>query len=103
MAFHRADPSTPDVVFTIHYDDASGERTELSTVTLANWAAKTANLLRASVVSPPVGGRVNTRDNTPAVIHTRLVPGNTLNRQPGDRRKPLTPPLPVSSPGPPNA
>ncbi|MCB0925425.1 MAG: TIGR03089 family protein [Mycobacterium sp.] len=29
-----------------YYDDASGERTELSTVTLANWAAKTANLLR---------------------------------------------------------
>ncbi|MGV0991765.1 MAG: TIGR03089 family protein [Mycobacterium sp.] len=29
-----------------YYDDASGERIELSTVTLANWAAKTANLLR---------------------------------------------------------
>lgn len=29
-----------------YYDDATGERTELSTVTLANWAAKTANLLR---------------------------------------------------------
>jgi fumarate hydratase class I len=37
------------------------------------------NLLRASVVSPPVGGRVNTRDNTPAVIHTRLVPGGTVS------------------------
>lgn len=37
------------------------------------------NLLRASVVSPPVGGRVNTRDNTPAVIHTRLVPGSTVS------------------------
>lgn len=29
-----------------YYDDRSGERTELSTVTLANWAAKTANLMR---------------------------------------------------------
>ena len=29
-----------------YYDDASGERIEVSTVTLANWAAKTANLLR---------------------------------------------------------
>jgi fumarate hydratase class I len=37
------------------------------------------NLLRASVVSPPVGARVNTRDNTPAVIHTRLVPGRTVS------------------------
>ncbi|ETZ74289.1 hypothetical protein L835_1372 [Mycobacteroides abscessus MAB_110811_1470] len=29
-----------------YYDDAAGERIELSTVTLANWAAKTANMLR---------------------------------------------------------
>jgi uncharacterized protein (TIGR03089 family) len=29
-----------------YYDDATGERIELSTVTLANWAAKTGNLLR---------------------------------------------------------
>jgi uncharacterized protein (TIGR03089 family) len=29
-----------------YYDDATGERIELSAVTLANWAAKTANLLR---------------------------------------------------------
>src|SRR5262245_25078722 len=28
-----------------YYDDASGERTELSGATLANWVAKTANLL----------------------------------------------------------
>ena len=37
------------------------------------------NVLRASIVSPPVGARVNTGDNTPAVIHTRLVPGSTLH------------------------
>ena len=37
------------------------------------------NVLRGSVVSPPVGGRVNTGDNTPAIIHTRLVPGDTLS------------------------
>lgn len=29
-----------------YYDDATGERIELSSVTLANWAAKTANLVR---------------------------------------------------------
>ena len=29
-----------------HYDDATGERVELSAVTLANWVAKTANLLQ---------------------------------------------------------
>lgn len=37
------------------------------------------NPLRASIVSPPVGKRVNTRDNTPAVIHTELVPGDKLD------------------------
>ena len=32
--------------------------------------------LRKSVVSDPVFDRVNTKDNTPAVIHTRVVPGD---------------------------
>ncbi len=36
------------------------------------------NTLRASIVSDPAFGRGNTRDNTPAVIHTRLVPGDTV-------------------------
>ena len=38
-----ADPARPLVTF---YDDATGERIELSGLTLANWVAKTANLLR---------------------------------------------------------
>jgi fumarate hydratase class I len=37
------------------------------------------NVLRASVVRSPAGERVNTRDNTPAVIHARVVPGSTLD------------------------
>jgi fumarate hydratase class I len=36
------------------------------------------NKLRASIVSDPAFGRQNTRDNTPAVIHTELVPGDTV-------------------------
>ncbi len=36
------------------------------------------NPLRASIVSDPLGIRKNTGDNTPAVIHTELVPGNEL-------------------------
>jgi uncharacterized protein (TIGR03089 family) len=38
-----ADPARPLVTF---YDDATGERVELSVLTFANWVAKTANLLR---------------------------------------------------------
>ncbi|TFY98492.1 fumarate hydratase [Ramlibacter rhizophilus] len=37
------------------------------------------NTLRASVVADPQFERKNTRDNTPAVIFTQLVPGNTLD------------------------
>src|SRR2546428_2034680 len=36
------------------------------------------NKLRASIVEDPVFGRKNTRDNTPAVVHMELVPGNTV-------------------------
>ena len=34
--------------------------------------------LRKSVVDKPFSARVNTRDNTPAVIHTDIVPGDRL-------------------------
>jgi len=34
--------------------------------------------LRKSMVYPPFSARVNTKDNTPPVIHTTIVPGDTL-------------------------
>jgi fumarate hydratase, class I len=37
------------------------------------------NKLRASILADPAFGRRNTRDNTPAVIYTRLVPGHHLH------------------------
>ena len=37
------------------------------------------NLLRASIVADPLGARRNTGDNTPAVVHTRLVPGDAVD------------------------
>ncbi|MUL81053.1 MULTISPECIES: TIGR03089 family protein [unclassified Mycolicibacterium] len=49
-----ADPAGPRITY---YDDATGERIELSTVTMANWAAKTANLLRDEMGAGP-GTRV---------------------------------------------
>ena len=36
------------------------------------------NVLRGSILADPDGSRTNTRDNTPAVIHTRIVPGDKL-------------------------
>ncbi|MBT7308850.1 MAG: fumarate hydratase [Gammaproteobacteria bacterium] len=36
------------------------------------------NPLRASILADPAGARTNTRDNTPAIIHTEIVPGEQL-------------------------
>jgi fumarate hydratase, class I len=36
------------------------------------------NKLRPSILRDPAGARKNTQDNTPAVIHTTIVPGNTV-------------------------
>jgi fumarate hydratase class I len=36
------------------------------------------NVLRASILNDPDGARSNTKDNTPAVIHYEIVPGNTV-------------------------
>ncbi len=37
------------------------------------------NVLRASVVSDPLGSRTNTKDNTPAVIHTEIILGDKVD------------------------
>jgi uncharacterized protein (TIGR03089 family) len=49
-----ADPGRPLVTF---YDDATGERVELSVATFANWVAKTSNLLQGDLAAGP-GDRV---------------------------------------------
>ncbi|WP_372864520.1 fumarate hydratase [Spongiibacter sp.] len=36
------------------------------------------NVLRASILDDPDGARTNTKDNTPAVIHYEIVPGDTV-------------------------
>src|SRR6202044_3889819 len=46
----RADPVGPRITY---YDDATGERIELSAVTRANWAAKTGNRLRDELGAGP--------------------------------------------------
>ncbi|MFG3260557.1 TIGR03089 family protein [Streptomyces sp. NPDC048172] len=45
-----ADPARPLVTY---YDDATGERVELSVATFANWVAKTANLLQDELSAEP--------------------------------------------------
>ena len=38
----------------------------------------TQNYLRPSIVSQPLSTRINTKDNTPPVIHTEIVPGDQV-------------------------
>ncbi|MFJ1750199.1 TIGR03089 family protein [Streptomyces sp. NPDC088116] len=45
-----ADPARPLITF---YDDATGERVELSVATFANWVSKTANLLQGDLAAEP--------------------------------------------------
>jgi len=58
--------------------------TELSLEDMINEGVRRAynepdNRLRASIVSDPLFSRKNTQDNTPAVIHTKLVKGDKLD------------------------
>ncbi|HEY3487110.1 MAG TPA: fumarate hydratase [Gammaproteobacteria bacterium] len=56
---------------------------KLSVVDMINEGVRRAylhpdNVLRASILADPAGARSNTKDNTPAVIHMELVPGDTV-------------------------
>lgn len=55
----------------------------LSVVDMVNEGVRRAfthpdNILRASILSDPAGKRLNTRDNTPAVVHMEVVPGDKV-------------------------
>ena len=57
---------------------------ELSVTDMVNEGVRRAyllpdNVLRASILSDPAGARQNTKDNTPGVIHTELVPGDRID------------------------
>jgi len=59
-------------------------QSELSLTDMINEGVRRAythpdNVLRASILDDPAGARKNTKDNTPAVIHTEIVPGDTLD------------------------
>ena len=68
-------------VLFVEYGDrvaVSGESFE-SAVLEGVRRAYVGGYLRKSVVSDPVFDRVNTKDNTPAVIHTKIVPGDKIH------------------------
>ncbi|RUO40505.1 fumarate hydratase [Aliidiomarina taiwanensis] len=59
------------------------DKTDLTVQEMVNEGTRRAysnpdNPLRASIVADPAGARVNTKDNTPAVVHIDMVPGNKV-------------------------
>lgn len=63
--------------------DVKWDATTVGVVDMVNEGVRRAylhpdNKLRASIVADPLGKRSNTRDNTPAVVHVDLVPGNSV-------------------------
>jgi len=64
--------------------DVRWENTDMSVTDMINEGVRRAythpdNVLRASILSDPAGVRENTGDNTPAVIHMEVVPGNKID------------------------
>jgi uncharacterized protein (TIGR03089 family) len=73
--------------FLTYYDDAAGERTELSYATFGNWVAKTAHLLRDGLSVGPgdvVGLDLPDHWLTVAIAFAAWRVGATVTREPGD-------------------
>lgn len=60
------------------WEDASMSITEMVNAGVRKGYLFPDNVLRASIVTDPAGKRKNTGDNTPAVVHFDIVPGNKV-------------------------
>lgn len=63
--------------------DVQWDKTDLTVQQMVDEGTRRAylnpdNPLRASIVADPAGGRKNTKDNTPAVVHIDMVPGGEI-------------------------
>ncbi len=66
------------VGMNVRWDDASMSVTDMINEGVRRAYNNPDNKLRASILSDPAGARKNTKDNTPAVIHYEIVPGDTI-------------------------
>jgi len=63
--------------------DVKWDKTNLTVQEMVNEGTRRAysnkdNPLRASIVADPAGARINTKDNTPAVVHIDMIAGNKV-------------------------
>jgi len=63
----------------VRWTDASMSITEMVNAGVRKGYLLPDNVLRASIVSDPAGKRKNTGDNTPAVVHFELIPGDKVD------------------------
>ncbi|MGD8478325.1 MAG: fumarate hydratase, partial [Burkholderiales bacterium] len=66
------------VGMNVRFEDASMSVSDMINEGVRRAYTNPENTLRASILADPAGKRTNTRDNTPAVIHYELVPGDKL-------------------------
>ena len=63
----------------VRWDDATMSVTDMVNAGVRQGYLLPDNVLRASIVTDPAGKRKNTGDNTPAVVHFELVPGDKVD------------------------
>jgi fumarate hydratase class I len=63
----------------VRWEDASMSIAEMVNAGVRKGYMLPDNVLRASIVADPAGKRKNTGDNTPAVVHFDIVPGNKVD------------------------
>ncbi len=68
-----------EVGMAVRWDDATMSLDDMCNEGVRRAYNHPDNKLRASVLADPAGKRLNTRDNTPAVINTKIVPGNRVH------------------------
>jgi len=66
------------VGMNVRWPDATMSVTEMVNEGVRRAYLDPDNKLRASILADPAGRRTNTRDNTPAVVHFDLVPGDSV-------------------------
>jgi len=67
------------VGMSVRFADATMSVTDMVNEGVRRAYLDSDNPLRASILRDPAGSRVNTNDNTPAVVHFDLVPGETVD------------------------
>ncbi len=67
------------VGMAVRWDEVTLSVTEMVNAGVRKAYLNPDNILRPSIVADPAGARKNTQDNTPAVVHIELVPGDRVD------------------------